>query len=133
MFTGRRQVCARLAVVGVLVATLFGCGNPAESSRQNMHKLQLAMIEWANEHGGEWPERLDQIKDKVGGADALANLLKNPLTGDDAGYEYVKPKGKMGEAEFHSQVVLYQTRGGKRDTSLKVGYADGSVRMLGTK
>jgi hypothetical protein len=64
----------------------------------------------------------------------MAKLMKNPLTGDDPGYEYVKPKGNLNDKRFDSQqVILYQLRGGKRDTSIKVGYADASVRMLGTK
>jgi hypothetical protein len=99
-----------------------------------MHKLQVAMVTYATKHGGDWPDRLDQIKDGVGGEAVMARLMKNPLTGDDPGYEYVKPKGKIDDKDFDSdQVILYQLRGGKRDTSVKVGYADGSVRMLDTK
>jgi hypothetical protein len=111
-----------------------GGGDRAEDSRHNMHKLQIALLEYADKKNGEWPDRLDQIKEDVGGEAAMAKLMKNPLTGDDPGYEYVKPKGNLNDKRFDSQqVILYQLRGGKRDTSIKVGYADASVRMLGTK
>jgi hypothetical protein len=46
----------------------------------------------------------------------------NPITGDDPGYEYVKP------AKYDlDTVVIYQLRYGERDTSLPVAFADGSV------
>ena len=121
-------------VVGVIF--LAGCGGDrTHESRQNMHQLQKAMLAYAEKHKDEWPERLDQIKDEVGGASVFAKLMKNPLTGDDPGYEYVRPKGRHSDPGFHAsqQVILYQLRGGNRDTSLKVGYADGSVRALGSK
>ena len=47
------------------------------------------------------------------------------MTGDNPGYEYVKPADNSADA-----VILYQLRGGKRDLSLAVAYADGSVRPL---
>src|SRR6476646_12207962 len=95
----------------VMILGLTGCGDRAEDSRQQMHKLQLAMIDYAEKHGGEWPERLEQIKDNVGGEAAFSKLMKNPSTGDDPGYEYAKPEGKWGDAKFDSQqVILYQLR-----------------------
>jgi hypothetical protein len=122
------------AVAAVMTLGLAGCGDRAEDSRHQMNKFQIAMIEYAVKHGGEWPDRLDQIKDDVGGEAAFSKMMKNPLTNDDPGYEYVKPKGKQGSPGFDAQqVVLYQLRGGKRDTSLKVGYAEGSVRPLAAK
>jgi hypothetical protein len=122
------------AALAAVTLALVGCGNRAEDSRQQMHKLQGAIMEYEVNHGGKWPERLDQIKEEVGGEAAFNKLMKNPLTGDDPGYEYVQPKGKRGDADFDSQqVILYQLRGGKRDTRLKVGYLDGAVRPLETK
>ena len=122
------------AVASATVLWIPGCGDPAEDSRQQMHKIQLALMEHAEANGGEWPERLDTVSDNLKGGDAIfRELLKNPVTGDDPGYEYVKPEGKLDGPGFDSQqVILYQLRDGKRDTSLKVGYADGSVRPLGS-
>ena len=125
----------RWVPVAVSVIFLAGCGGDrAEESRHNMNKLQLGMHVYAHKHQGDWPERLDQIKDEVGGADAFSKLMKNPQTGDDPGFEYVRPKGRLSDPSFDAQqVILYQLRSGKRDSSLKVGYADGSVRPLGSK
>ena len=114
-----------------MTVALVGCGNPAEDSRQQMHKLQLTLMEYAQKHEGKWPDNLEQIQEQVGGDAAFKKLMKNPLTGDDPGYEYVKPKDDAGDAAaLGQQVVLYQLRGVKRDTSLKVGYGDGRVGSL---
>jgi len=126
--------CVFYLVAGAISLGLSGCGDRAEDSRQQMHKFQLAGLEYAIDHAGEWPDRLDQLKDQLGGDAAFRKLMKNPVTGDDPGYEYVKPKRKLKDPEFDGQqVILYQLRGGSRDTTLKVGYADGSVRFLGSK
>ncbi|MCI0378282.1 MAG: hypothetical protein L0215_11800 [Gemmataceae bacterium] len=123
----------RLCLFLLFCVTAVGCGSVAEDSRQNMHKLQLAMHEFAIQNGGNWPERLDQLKELVGGDAVYRTIMKNPLTGDDPGYEYETPQRLLGAKEPYSRiVVLHQLRGGKRDTSLKVGYADGSVRQMGT-
>ncbi len=76
----------------------------------------------------------DQVKPLIGKEGPLgpighgkdyAKLTANPLTGDNPGYEYVKPKD---DAPSATTVVLYQLRGGKRDETLKVAFKDGSVR-----
>lgn len=124
---------ARHVIAAFALVALAGCGDRAEDSRQQMHKLQMVMIE-IQMNGGDWPDSLDSIKDKFGGEAAWSKLMTNPLTGDHPGYEYVKPEKKSdGSKNDSQQVILYQLRGGKRDTTLKVGYADGSVRLLGTK
>lgn len=64
------------AIVGVAILLLMGCADPAEQSRQNMHKLQGALIEYTLAHKDEWPDKLDQIKDKVGGEAEFAKLMK---------------------------------------------------------
>ena len=68
-----------------------------------------------------WPDRLDQLK-RHAAAESWDDLITNPVTGDKPGYEYVKPA-----ADSANAVILYQLRGGKRDLSLAVGHADGSV------
>lgn len=118
-----------VAAVSLLVG-LCGCSNPAEDSRQQMHKLQAAMMEYADKHDGQWPDSLEQIKDDLGGDAAFNELMTNPLTGEFPGYEYVKPEGQLSDSGNWQQVILYQRREGQRDTSLKVGYADGAVRPL---
>src|SRR5262245_11927631 len=125
-----RRMCLTTPLFFVLV--LAGCTNRAEQSRQNMHKIQLAILEHALENGNEWPDSIDEAKDKIRGA-TLAEVLKNPDTGDDPGYEYVKPKIKPNVAGYGSQVMLYQLRNGKRDTTLKVGFAAAKVDFIESK
>jgi len=50
-------------------------------------------------------------------------LLVNPLTGDDPGYEYVKPTDPTKE-----EPMVYQLRKGKRDEEIAIGYSTASVR-----
>ena len=92
-----------------------------------MNKLQLALYEYAQAHEREWPDSLDQIKELVGGEAAYQKLITNPVTGDNPGYEYIKPKGKPGDASYdHHQLILYQLNKGERDPNLESGYSDGS-------
>ncbi len=56
---------------------------------------------------------------------SLAALMKKPLTGDDPGYEYVKPADG---APAETTVIRYQLRDGKRDESLPKYYLSGVVR-----
>ena len=63
----------------------------------------------------------------VGGEEAYQELITNPVTGDNPGYEYVKPAGHPSDQDFdHHQVILRQLNGGQRDPNLEVGYSDGS-------
>ena len=72
---------------------------------------------------GAWPETLDDLNPYLEGS--LAALMVNPVTGDNPGYEYVKPEDDEPSPEV---VWIYQLRNGSRDMSLPMGYADGSVR-----
>ena len=92
-----------------------------------MNKLQLALYEYAQSHEREWPDSLDQIKESVGGEAAYQKLLTNPVTGDNPGYEYIKPKGNPNNFGYDAhQLILYQLNKGKRDPNLKSGYSDGA-------
>jgi len=54
--------------------------------------------------------------------------MKNPLTGDDPGYLYVKPPAGVLESSLVQRVVmLYQLRDGQKAEDLPVGYAAGST------
>lgn len=106
---------------------LAGCGDPRGVSQTHMNNLQLALYEYAQAHDGEWPDSLDQIKESVGGEESYQKLITNPVTGDNPGYEYVKPTGKPDDPDYdYHQIILYQLNKGKRDPNLKSGYSDGS-------
>jgi hypothetical protein len=100
-------------------------------SKQNMKILGMAIIAFEGEEG-QWPDNLDQVKEQAEkaaadmGADKdFATLMKNPLTGDDPGYEYVIPA--EGDP-IEETVMLYQLRGGQRDETLAKCYQSASVR-----
>jgi hypothetical protein len=132
--TSRLRARFLLFVVLTIVATTLGCGDASEDSRQQMHKLQSGLMSYADKHQGEWPDSLDQIKEEVGGEATFNELMTNPLTGANPGYEYVKPDAKSADFGMGSTtVVLYQLRDGQRDTTLKVGFADGRVNFIDTQ
>jgi hypothetical protein len=51
----------------------------------------------------------------------------NPVTGDNPGFEYVKPSA---DANPKITVVLYQLRDGLRATDLRVGFGDGHLSEM---
>jgi hypothetical protein len=91
-------------------------------SSNNVMALCLAIIAQRDQNSGAWPESLDEVRANVPGYD---QLIVNPVTKDNPGYEYVKPPDG---ADAATTVIIYQLRGGARDESLPKGYADGSVR-----
>jgi outer membrane murein-binding lipoprotein Lpp len=129
-----------VALVALAVSTLSGCGGNAQAvndSSQNLKELSTAILKY-HEDNEKWPDALADLKPvigtdyagaKIGGGKDYAALVKNPATGADPGYEYVKPSEKPDS--YEKTVVLYQLRDGKRDETLKAGYLDGSVRAIG--
>jgi len=115
-----------------LSLTLAGCGDGKKriESSGNLKQLSAAIIAY-HDSKRAWPNSLEQLKPLIGtrgligvignGKD-FATLIQNSLTGDNPGYDYVKLNGSD-----TSGVVLYQLKGGVRDTSLPAAYADGSV------
>ena len=75
------------------------------------------------------PDDFDDLAPFCGGKEKLASMLANPVTGDNPGYEYIKPTGG---ANLNGTVMIYQLRSGQRDLNLPVARADGSVGALNT-
>ena len=92
-------------------------------SRNNMQMLVLAALNYETSNGA-WPESLEDLREFTPDFD---NVVTNPVTMDNPGYEYVKPVVDE-DMVLYDTIILYQLRNGVRDTSLAVGYADGSVR-----
>lgn len=120
-----RSVCCVFFAL-VLILPLAGCGDPAADSADRMRALIRGVYAYHATHDDRWPDTLDAIAPHVDGD--LGQLLANPVTGDDPGYEYVKPAGPVEVIDPSRTVILYQLRGGQRDLSLSVGYADTSVQ-----
>lgn len=132
--------CAVL-LSGLMLLLVTGCGGgngkAAAESSQNLKILSMAIIKF-QEDNQTWPESLNDLQpiigtdyagEKIGGDKDFASIVKNPITGDDTGYEYVQPPETP--ESYASTVVLYQLRDGKRDETLSVAYLDGSVRKVG--
>jgi hypothetical protein len=88
-----------------------------------MKQLAVMVVVYESENGA-LPDRLDQLK-QYASDEGWDDLITNPVTGDKPGYEYVKPATDSANA-----VILYQLRGGKRNLTLAVAYANGSVSVL---
>ena len=113
----------------LLVALLAaGCGARKRAqevqSMDHLKKLAEALIQYSQDNDGTYPDSLDQVKDLCK-EKPYDTLIENPFTGDNPGYEYVKPADG---AAITETIVLYQLEGGSRVTQGKVAYLDGSVR-----
>jgi hypothetical protein len=130
----RRAVNICLTIALLLIAVLFvsplcSKARPRHYKAQTelrMRNLLWAILEYHEANGNQWPDELDFVEEYLGGFE-LREMIHNSITGDIPGFEYVKPTGNSDPA---TTVILYQLRDGRRDTSLSVGYADGSVREV---
>ena len=95
-----------------------------ETATQNAQSLGDAVVIYHLARN-KWPESLNDTKEYLDDK-KLAELLKNPLTGDNPGYEYVKPTVARPDPKT---ILVYQLRDGKRDMSLPVVYTNGKMGM----
>ena len=93
------------------------------SSRNNMKQIVLALLQHYEEKQ-QWPDGLDELLPLLENNRAV---FENPVTGDNPGYEYVKPSGSLEEIKAADTIVLYQLRNGQRDRKLAVAHLDGQV------
>ena len=116
-------------VASTMAKGIFAAQAKAQESvlASNMHQLGVAIHAYANDHKGKLPDSLDDLKTYVGGADALARLVTNPITGEKEGIKYVKPADTLNKLDFSAK-MLFEVRDGKVNKEGYVGYADGSVR-----
>jgi hypothetical protein len=131
-----RSRCLLAAGLTAMALTTSGCdtGKTRIESSSNIKELWSALYAY-HEDKKAWPDKLDQgqpylgkqgmFGHAIGNGKDFAALLANPLTGDNPGYEYVKPKE---DDPGRKTIMIYQLRGGKRDEAVPVGFKDGSVR-----
>jgi hypothetical protein len=126
--TGSASGTIGILLTFVFVPLIFSINQKATSlvSAHNMRTLTVGVLDYG-EKNQRWPDSIDDLAPHGEGKGGLRRLMMNPVTGDDPGYEYVKPVSKYGEGKHSDRVVFYQLRDGKRDLSLKVGYLDARV------
>jgi hypothetical protein len=116
----------RILIVALLLSAGALLANPGEiklkmHSANQLKQWATAINEYRDQNGGKHPPSLEALKPLVTNYD---QLIENPLTGDNPGYELVaNPAGR-------NPVWMYQIRQGKRDESLDVLFADGTVKPL---
>ena len=87
----------------------------------NIHLFGIAIAQYRTTHG-QWPNGLEDLAPFV---EDMKSFMENPVTGDNPGYEYLKPTDENPPPDTE---VIYQLRDGQRDMALERGRADGSVR-----
>lgn len=126
-----------LVLAAFVALAVSGCSDARQemASGNNLKELSCAIIKYHADNKS-WPDSLGDVKPLIGKEGPLgvigkgkdfAALTTNPLTGDNPGYEYVKPPADVKSSA--ATIVLYQLRGGKRDATLPVAFLDGSVRL----
>lgn len=96
------------------------------SSHNNMKHITFALLDYykANQ---QWPDKLDALLPSL---EVGKSVFENPLTGDNPGYDYVKPTAPLEKITAAETIVLYQLRDGQRDRQLACAYLDGQVRLI---
>jgi uncharacterized protein (TIGR03067 family) len=93
------------------------------SSHNNMKHITFALLDYYKAKQ-QWPDKLD---DSLPFLEVGKSVFENPLTGDNPGYDYVKPTAPLEDIPTAETIVLYQLRNGQRDRKLAVAYLDGQV------
>ncbi len=136
-----------LFVIGLPI--LGGCGayqrydeaRKGLAATLRMRWFAVAVLEYKKKNG-EYPDDLKSLEPLFGtnkGAEDMKRTLKslketfgevsfeemfeNPLTGDNPGFEYVKPVNPTPDTP-----VIYMLKDGERQTDAKIGYFNGSIR-----
>ncbi|MEM1210406.1 MAG: hypothetical protein AAGI54_14185 [Planctomycetota bacterium] len=88
----------------------------------NMRQIGVALHAFAAQNNDAFPESLDEIREFI---PAFDELVKNPHTGEDVGFIYEPPAPDDDPA---TTPILWESRGGYKDLSGYVLYADGHVK-----
>jgi prepilin-type processing-associated H-X9-DG protein len=94
-------------------------------SMGHMRQIVMAMTMYQNDHKGEWPKSLDDIKTFLHGG---ADILTNPTDPNrHPAYVYVQPKPPI--ADPAQEMVLYEAHS-QFGGGVNVGFADGHIEFI---
>jgi hypothetical protein len=115
----------------LLVATIDARQRADQASAiGNIRQLLLGCYQYANAHGGEFPEHLNIVAGYVGGADNFAKLMTNPAYPEEKdGFTYIKPPSTLGNFPVDTTVVIYENVPATADR-VAVGFADGHAVIM---
>ncbi len=99
-------------------------------STANMREFQSAFSRWRHsEERDEFPASLEEFREG-GYVSDLDAIMRNPVTGDEPGYLYVKPDKPYSELENPwTTPILYELKNGRVDPDGAVLYANGRLRQ----
>jgi hypothetical protein len=102
-----------------------------EQSMSNEKMLMMGMIEYAQEHEGVFPAKLDDLAGYLGGPANLKIAMKNPIDPTQSpGFVYVKPAGKFGAMTDPTDTVVIYEAISSPDGVVAVGFADAHADLL---
>ena len=90
-------------------------------SMSNMKQLGIAIMMYTEQHDGQLPDRLEQLRTTIG---AFDQLMLNKRTGQNPGYIYEKPPPGAAPA---TTAILFEARGTNPDPTGSVLYLDGHI------
>ena len=90
-------------------------------SASNLRQIGLGLQMYLDQHGQQWPDRLDDLKTMIDGFDAI---MVNPRTKTRPGFIYIKPEPGADPA---TTAVVFENWQGQPDPNGAVLYADGHI------
>jgi hypothetical protein len=101
-----------------------------KESLSRVRQFAMAISQYAGEHEGKFPEKLQDLADYLGGAGAIKMMLASPLDGAKE-FIYIKPAQPPDQLPDHGQgeIVLYDGAAGA-DGRVAVMFADTHVERI---
>jgi|GEM_PF-4429281 len=114
------------------LAALAGRIGDQQRSLANEESLAQAIVDYATDHKGGFPDSLDDLAPYAGGREALAEALVDPLNpAVHPGYVYVKPLQTMGRMVQPDEiVVVYESLEGAADETVGAAFVDGHADVM---
>lgn len=127
-FSVQGQAFRQLAAALIPSATNARQHATASDAAEHMRALCAAFTRYVQAHNGMLPENLQQLRQFVEKDQSFDELLKNPRTGSNPGFIYVRPAARISAVKdaVHTP-ILFEAKNGMKDAGGAVGYATGQV------